>query len=86
MSCRRRRGCRSTKGDGFREDLTTSNTATLAPHSLIFWDGCCGVDIILYLEGYNFAIRERFKIEVIYATVIRGLPLQILVIWTICGE
>jgi hypothetical protein len=29
MSCRRRRGCRSTKGDGFREDLTTSNTATL---------------------------------------------------------
>jgi hypothetical protein len=58
----------------------------LAPQSLIFWDGCCGVDIVLYLEGYNFAIRERFKIELIYATVIRGLSLQILVIWTICGE
>jgi hypothetical protein len=58
----------------------------LTPQSFIFWDGCCGVDIVLYLEGYNFAIRERFKIEVIYATVIRGLPLQILVIWTICGE
>jgi hypothetical protein len=40
----------------------------------------------LYLEGYNFAIRERFEVEVIYTTVIRGLPLQILVIWTICGE
>jgi hypothetical protein len=58
----------------------------LAPHSLIFWDGCCGVDVVLYLEGYNFAIRERFEIEVIYATVIRGLPLQILVIRTIRGE
>jgi hypothetical protein len=58
----------------------------LAPQSLIFWDGCCGVDIVRYFEGYNFAIREGFKIEMIYATVICGLPLQILVIWTICGE
>jgi hypothetical protein len=55
----------------------------LAPDSLIFWDGCCGVDIVLYLEGYNFAIWKRFKIEVIYATMICSLPLQILVIWTI---
>jgi hypothetical protein len=58
----------------------------LAPQRVIFWEGCCGVDVVPHLEGYDFAIRERLNIEVVYATMIRGLPLEILVIWTICGE
>src|SRR5713226_4559734 len=98
MSWRRRRGCRSTKGDGLWADLTTSNTATLcrrqkntecpawngearcshrikkplAPQRPIFWDRRRGVDVVLYLERYDFAISERFNIEVVYATVICG--------------
>jgi hypothetical protein len=58
----------------------------LAPQRVIFWEGCCRVDVVPHPERYDFAIRERLNIEVVYATVIRGLPLEIFVIWTICGE
>ena len=58
-----------------KERCSHSIKKPLAPQRLIFWDGCCRVDVVQNLEGYNFAIRERFEIELIYATVIGGLPL-----------
>lgn len=101
MSWRRSWGWRSTKGDGLRPHLTTSNTATLCnvrkvlstrthradkkcshgiekpltPKRLMFWDGRDGVDVSSYFEGYDFAVGERLYVEVVYATVICGLPL-----------
>jgi len=58
----------------------------LTPWSLDLREGRGGIDVSTHLEGQDFAIRKRLEIEVIYGTVIRGLPLEILIIWTICGE
>jgi len=41
----------------------------------MFWDGRDGVDVSSYFEGYDFAVGERLYVEVVYATVICGLPL-----------
>jgi len=45
-----------------------------------------GIDVSTYFEGYDFAIGERLDVEVVYAMVICSLPLDVLIIWTICGE
>jgi hypothetical protein len=58
----------------------------LGPQRSMFRERRGGVDVSTYFEGYDFAIGERLDIEVIYATVICGLPLYILIIRTICGE
>ena len=58
----------------------------LGPHRLIFREGRGGIDVSTYFEGYNFAIGERLDVEVVYAMVICSLPLDVLIIWTICGE
>jgi hypothetical protein len=41
----------------------------------MFRGGRGGVDVSSYFEGYDFAVGERLYIEIVYATVICGLPL-----------
>jgi hypothetical protein len=48
---------------------------SLTPKRLMFRDGRGRVDVSSYFEGYDFAVGERLYIEVVYATVICGLPL-----------